>query len=130
MLSLNCPPDRLKMAAILLSAILLCSADASADVVTDWNARAVQYSVIAGRPGPSFVLDVAVVQAAVYDAVQAIEGNYQPMCKHSGGIRLDGRRGSHRREGRAGESLPVSGAGDRDRLRKLRVGDRPGRSRV
>jgi hypothetical protein len=32
------------------------------------------------RPGPTWVLDVAVVQVAVYDAVQAIEGDYQPYC--------------------------------------------------
>ncbi len=29
-------------------------------------------------PGPTAFLDIAVVQAAVYDAVQAIEGQYQP----------------------------------------------------
>ena len=80
MLSLNCPPDRLKKAAILLAITLFCSVTVSADVVTDWNARAVQYSGAAGRPGPSFVIDVAVVQAAIYDAVQAIEGDYQPLC--------------------------------------------------
>ena len=59
---------------------VICITVARADVVTDWNARAVQYGGAAARPGPSFVLDVAVVQAAVYDAVQAIEGVYQPYC--------------------------------------------------
>ena len=72
--------SRLQTAAFILSITLLCSVHASADVVTDWNARAVQYSGSAGRPGPSSVIDVAVVQAAVYDAVQAIEGDYQPYC--------------------------------------------------
>ena len=51
-----------------------------ADAVTDWNAKTVQYAATGGRPGPSWVLDVAVTQAAVYDAVQAIEGDYQPYC--------------------------------------------------
>lgn len=51
-----------------------------ADAVTDWNQRTVTYSVGGGRPGPTFVLDIAVVQLAVYDAVQAIEGDYQPYC--------------------------------------------------
>ena len=53
---------------------------AYADAVTDWNAKTVQYSATGGRPGPSWVLDVAVTQVAVYDAVQAIEGDYQPYC--------------------------------------------------
>jgi hypothetical protein len=50
----------------------------SADVVTDWNAIAVQATVTAGRPGPTGFLDIAMVQAAVYDAVQAIERRYEP----------------------------------------------------
>ena len=53
---------------------------ANADAVTDWNARTVTFAAGGGRPGPTWVLDVAVVQAAVYDAVQAIEGDYQPYC--------------------------------------------------
>lgn len=51
-----------------------------ADAVTDWNARTVNYAAGGGRPGPTFALDVAVTQAAVYDAVQAITGDYQPYC--------------------------------------------------
>ncbi len=56
-----------------------------ADAVTDWNAIAVQASLTAGGPpgpsarvGPTSVGDIAMVSAAVYDAVQAIEGKYQP----------------------------------------------------
>ena len=44
---------------------------AHADTVTDWNRIAVQEVVIAARPGASGALDVATVQLAVYDAVQA-----------------------------------------------------------
>jgi hypothetical protein len=62
--------------SIILSSVGMVTADA----VTDWNARTVTYAAGGGRPGPSWVLDVAVVQAAVYDAVQAIEGDYQPYC--------------------------------------------------
>jgi hypothetical protein len=51
---------------------------ASADVVTDWNAIAVQATVTAARPGQTGMLDVAMVQAAVYDAVQSIEKRYEP----------------------------------------------------
>jgi hypothetical protein len=50
---------------------------AQANTVTDWNAVTLQY-VSAGRAGPPGLLDIAVVQAAVHDAVQAIEGEYQP----------------------------------------------------
>jgi len=51
-----------------------------ADAVADWNLIAQQATITAGsaRPGPTGVLDVAMVHAAIYDAVQAIEGKYQP----------------------------------------------------
>lgn len=65
--------------ALAIFAILLAApASASADAVGDWNAIAVQATVTAARPGPTGVLDIAMVQAAVYDAVQAIEKEYQP----------------------------------------------------
>jgi hypothetical protein len=35
-------------------------------------------AIAAGRPGPATILDVANVHAAVYDAVQAIEGRFEP----------------------------------------------------
>jgi len=53
---------------------------ARADAVLDWNAIAVSTISTASppRPGPVGFLDMAVVQAAVYDAVQAIEGKFKP----------------------------------------------------
>lgn len=51
-----------------------------ASVVTDWNA--ITISCVQGPPnpgnrvGPPGLLDIALVQAAVHDAVQAIEGRY------------------------------------------------------
>jgi hypothetical protein len=53
---------------------------ARSDVVLDWNAIAVDAIGTADppRPGPVGFLDMAVVQAAVYDAVQAIVGKYKP----------------------------------------------------
>ena len=51
------------------------TAPASADAVTEWNALALGCIT---RPGPTGLLDVALVQAAVHDAVQAIEGKYEP----------------------------------------------------
>ena len=51
-----------------------------ADAVVDWNDIAVQALVAAvpPRPGPVVFLDMAIVQAAVYDAVQAIDRRFEP----------------------------------------------------
>ena len=51
---------------------------AKADAVGDWNAIASQVISAGGRPGPSTLVDFAVVHAAVYDAVQAIDRRYKP----------------------------------------------------
>jgi hypothetical protein len=53
---------------------------ALAGAVEDWNAITSQTVLAAGpaRPGPSIIIDFAVVHAAVYDAVQAIEGQFEP----------------------------------------------------
>lgn len=63
---------------VILAAILAIPTTVNADVVTDWNAIAVQATLTANRPGPSGVIDIAIVHAAIYDAVQAIEKRYQP----------------------------------------------------
>jgi hypothetical protein len=69
------------LSVLLLMIVASLTVTVSADAVTDWNQRAVMFASTPGvRPGPSWVLDVAVVQVAVYDAVQAIEGDYQPYC--------------------------------------------------
>ncbi len=66
-------------ATIAIVAFMLAApSSASADAVADWNAIAVQATVTGARPGPSGVVDIAIVQAAVYDAVQAIEKRYEP----------------------------------------------------
>lgn len=62
----------------VLAIILAIPTTISADVVADWNAIAVQAMVAANRPGPSGVVDIAIVHVAVYDAVQAIEKRYAP----------------------------------------------------
>jgi hypothetical protein len=63
---------------LLLAMIFVMPATVNADVVTDWNAIAVQAMVNANRPGPSGVVDIAIVHVAIYDAVQAIEKRYAP----------------------------------------------------
>ena len=51
---------------------------ARADVIADWNVIAIQEAVTAGRPGGSPAIDIATMHAAMYDAVQAIERDYDP----------------------------------------------------
>jgi hypothetical protein len=82
-----------------IAIVLAAPASASADAVADWNAIAVQATTTAcpapscvpaipARPGPTGVLDVAMVQAAVYDAVQAIEKRFKPYHLDPRSLRL------------------------------------------
>ena len=67
-----------RLAGLILCGCLSWAAEpANADAVTDWNAIAVS-AVASGRPGPIGIVDLALVHAAVHDAVQAIEGRFQP----------------------------------------------------
>jgi hypothetical protein len=60
----------------LIGAIsLCCSLPAQADAVTEWNAVTVACS--GNRAGPSGLFDIALVQTAVHDAVQAIQGSFE-----------------------------------------------------
>jgi hypothetical protein len=51
-----------------------------ADAVTDWNGIAIQALAAASppRPLPVIYLDLAIVQAAVHDAIQAIDRRFKP----------------------------------------------------
>src|SRR4051794_21075603 len=65
----------------LLAALCLFAgaAPARADTVTDWNDIAATAIVVtAGQPPPPAELSFAMVQGAVYDAVNAIDGRYRP----------------------------------------------------
>ena len=63
---------------------------ARADVVVDWNSIALQtiFAAVPPRPGPTGILDVAMVHAAVHDAIQAFEGRFEsytiPIANASG----------------------------------------------
>ncbi len=59
-----------------LATLIMASSIAQADVVADWNAIASQ-TAIPVRPGPSAVLDMAIVHAAMHDAIQAFEGRFE-----------------------------------------------------
>ena len=66
---------------VLVSAVVVAFAwpgAAHADAVTDWNTNA-NSAIFATTPtAHAAVLSTAMVQAAVYDAVNAIAGGYQP----------------------------------------------------
>ena len=69
---------------LVASVIVANAASAHANVVAEWNAVAVQCIAVgvtgnpASRPGPPALLDLALVHAAMHDAVQAIEGRFEP----------------------------------------------------
>jgi hypothetical protein len=64
-----------------LATLLVASSIAPADVVADWNAIATQTAlqtvIPPVRPGPSAILDLAMVHAAMHDAIQAFEGRFE-----------------------------------------------------
>jgi hypothetical protein len=70
--------------AITLLGLLAIGAltTARADVVTQWHAITVNCvqgpQTPANRPGPAGVLDIALTQLAVHDAVQAVQGRFEP----------------------------------------------------
>ncbi len=75
---------RLCVVLAILALLLVGPVSARADAVADWNAIAVQ-RVIAetpAHPPPVTFLDIAIVHAAIYDAVQAIERDYRPYHVH------------------------------------------------
>ena len=64
----------------ILAILLAAPASARADAVADWNLIAVQRIAAANpaHPPPVTFIDMAMVQAAIYDAAQAIERRYKP----------------------------------------------------
>ncbi|HXV40977.1 MAG TPA: vanadium-dependent haloperoxidase [Steroidobacteraceae bacterium] len=67
---------RIRVASLAACAWLALPGLATADAVTDWNETAAA-SVAAGRPGPIGQVDLALVAAAMHDAVQAIERRFE-----------------------------------------------------
>ena len=73
---------------LLVFVCLSWSVSARADVVTDWNAITTQIVAVGdpsttpatppARSGPPGLFDIALVHLAMHDAVQAIEGRYEP----------------------------------------------------
>jgi hypothetical protein len=86
---------RRALMGLIAIAALLRAGPARADAVSDWNAITSQVIANAAainsppRPGPSAILDFAMVHLAVHDAVQAIEGQFEPYA-----IEIPGASGS------------------------------------
>ena len=72
-------PKLSSVKVLIFSACLSWTTTATADVVVDWNAIAGQAVANAGtaRPGPSGLIDWAMVQLAVHDALQAYQHHYE-----------------------------------------------------
>jgi hypothetical protein len=69
-----------KPAAILLACLMCMPAMASADVVLNWNAIAAR-TVLVGHSPFSQARLMSIVQLAVFEAVNAITGEYEPYLK-------------------------------------------------
>jgi hypothetical protein len=67
----------LQIAMLALVALAAHAQPARENAVVDWNEITVA-SVTAGRPGPIGVVDIALVQIAVHDAVQAMDRRFEP----------------------------------------------------
>jgi hypothetical protein len=70
---------------VTLAITLAGAITARADAVLDWNAIAAQTIFAGGRPGPSPIIDFAVVQATVHDAVQAYNKGFEPYATEISG---------------------------------------------
>jgi len=68
----------LRLSVVMMLALLLGSAVASADVVLDWNVIAVNTAIANGQSPPAQARYGAIVQLAVFEAVNAVTGDYQP----------------------------------------------------
>jgi hypothetical protein len=62
---------------LVLAGSLVSTGTATADGVTHWNSVA-QAAIPTGRLGPIGVVDSALIQGAVYDAVQSIKRDFKP----------------------------------------------------
>src|SRR4051812_33709480 len=77
------PPQRLPSSCARLTALALVvsgawSGVARADAVLDWNLTALQTTAAAPFAPPLEARNLAIVQAAVFDAVNAIVGEFRP----------------------------------------------------
>jgi PAP2 superfamily len=58
---------------LLWCSVVLAPHSARADAVTDWNITAIRASQATGQPNPRLARNMAMVHAAIYDAINAID---------------------------------------------------------
>ena len=75
MLSMNWITLRI-VSIVLVSLTVFAPMQAKADAVSDWSSIAATVLLNVGRPGGGAAVDLAYVHAAIYDAVNAIDGRY------------------------------------------------------
>ncbi len=80
-----------RFAGLIVCVCLTWASPARADVVVDWNLIATQtiFAAVPARPGPSAILDLAIVHAAMHDAIQATDKRFESYA-----ISIEGASGS------------------------------------
>jgi hypothetical protein len=72
------PCHRAALAAVTLAALASPASPAFADVITDWNEKAVAFGVARNMGPPPAERVIAMTQVAMFDAVNSIERKYRP----------------------------------------------------
>jgi hypothetical protein len=87
----NIPPSHtrlreqsMKKLGLLLSALLTIGSPLYADIVTDWNTLALNAIRSAQTPPPQASRHLAILHAAIYDAVNGITRSHHPYFVQSG----------------------------------------------
>ena len=70
--------DRFRVLLLTALCLSLPNEFACADVVTDWNALALQAIQATNTPPPAAARVLAMTQLAIFDAVNAVDQTYQP----------------------------------------------------
>src|SRR5215469_8242089 len=90
----------LRLLFSLLAAYMACGEAAAQNVVTDWNAIAVQTSAVNAKVPPgATAVNLAIMHLAMYDAVNSINGRFQPYAvklQALQGASEDAAAGAHR----------------------------------
>jgi PAP2 superfamily len=67
---------------VVLAVVSLCvgAGTAAADAITDWNNVVVSVTIAAGRSNPETAAAATYMHLAIYDAINSIDGRYQPFA--------------------------------------------------
>ena len=70
---------RMRQCGLVAFALIAASVSARADVVTDWNEMAFRAALVANSSPLNMTRFAAIVEAAVFDAVNGIDRRYTPI---------------------------------------------------